>query len=79
VQKQSSAFLKILLMLTTVVLLVSMAIAIAPTFEEGSRYDKLLIVFELVFLVLIAMVIFSLIERSRLPGKRKEGEQTDKT
>lgn len=72
-QKRTNAFLKGLLILAIVVLLVSMIIAIAPTFEEGSGYDKLIIVAELVFLVLVAMVIFHFIEQDLLISKREEG------
>lgn len=73
-QKQTNAFLKVLLLLAIVVLLGSMVVAIAPTFEEGSGYDKLIIVFELVFLVLVVMVIFNLLEQDFLVNKREEGD-----
>jgi PAS domain S-box-containing protein len=72
-QKQTNSFLKVLLIVAIGILLVSMVIAIAPTFEEESGYDKLIIVAELVFLILVAMVIFNLLGEGFLVNKREEG------
>ena len=72
-QERSNAFLTVLLILATVVLLVSMVVAIAPTFEEGSGWDKLIIVVELVFLVLVAMLIFNLLDQDLLVNQGERG------